>query len=168
MIWQHGQEELNKFLEHLNSCMDCMKFETETSSTSVNFLDVKLILEEITTTLYTKPTDSHNYINYSSCHPRACKNSIPYSQFLRLRRICSDEDDFVEKSKQLAFYYHQADYPISLIQSSFAKTFVLDRNTMLYPKVTTTEEREKDENRIFLITTYHPTFNNVNDIVNAN
>ena len=148
-----------------------MKFETETSLTSVNFLDVKVILGEtgeISTTHYTKPTDSHNYINYSSCHPRACKNSIPYSQFLRLRRICSETEDFVEKSKQLAFYFHKADYPIDLIQAAFAKTFVLDRDTLLAPKVKSTDKSDQDEKRVFLITTYHPTFNNVNSIVKEN
>ena len=75
IIWQHGQEEPDQLLNYLNSCMDYMKFETETSSTSLNLLHVKVILEEsgeISTMVYTKSTDSHNYIN---CHPRACKKT---------------------------------------------------------------------------------------------
>ena len=40
--------------------------------------------------LYTKPTDTHQYLLPTSCHPKHfCKN-VPYSLALRLRRICSD------------------------------------------------------------------------------
>ena len=41
-----------------------------------------------------KPTDSHDYVLYSSAHPQRCKDSITYSQFLRIRRNSSDIDDF--------------------------------------------------------------------------
>ena len=34
----------------------------------------------IETDLYVKPTDSHQYIQSSSCHPFHCKKGIPYSQ----------------------------------------------------------------------------------------
>ena len=47
--------------------------------------------------VYHKPTDSHSYLLYSSSHPSHVKNSIPFSQFLRLRRLCSDDSDFSEK-----------------------------------------------------------------------
>ena len=42
------------------------------------------------TSVHYKPTDSHSYLLHSSSHPSHVKNSIPYSQFLRLRRLCSD------------------------------------------------------------------------------
>ena len=30
------------------------------------------------------------------------KNSIPYSQFLRLRRLCSDDSDFISKLEEIS------------------------------------------------------------------
>ena len=39
-------------------------------------------------------TNSHSYLLYSSSHPSHVKNSIPFSQFLRLRRLCSNDSDF--------------------------------------------------------------------------
>ena len=68
----------------------------------ISFLDVKVKLSNgtISTSLYTKETDTLSYLDYSTCHPVSCKTSIPYSQFLSLRRICSDEDDFVTQSKK--------------------------------------------------------------------
>ena len=50
---------------------------------------------------YNKPTDSHSYLLYSSPHPSHVKNSIPYSQFLRLRRLCSEDSDFSLKSEEM-------------------------------------------------------------------
>ena len=37
--------------------------------------------------IYVKPTDSHQYLHSSPCHPDHFKKGIPYSQALRLDRI---------------------------------------------------------------------------------
>ena len=59
----------------------------------------------IATSIYYKATDSHSYLNFSSSHPYNCKSSIPYSQFLRLRKICSDNADFdIEAAKMTPGY----------------------------------------------------------------
>jgi hypothetical protein len=36
-------------------------------------------------------TDKHQYLSPQSCHPNHCTKSIPYSQALRIKRICSNE-----------------------------------------------------------------------------
>ena len=48
----------------------------------------------ISTDLYIKPIDGHQYLHHKSSHPEHIKNSITYSQALRLSRICSSEKDF--------------------------------------------------------------------------
>ena len=73
MIWQHSREELCSFLDALNSFHETIRFTADISETSVNFLDVKVTKYNevnITTDLYTKPTDSHLYLHYSSFHPK--------------------------------------------------------------------------------------------------
>ena len=42
--------------------------------------------------LYFKPTDKHLYLRYESCHPAHSKNSIAYSQALRVSLLNSSED----------------------------------------------------------------------------
>jgi hypothetical protein len=98
MIWTHGEDSLAEFVEYLNSCVETIKFTAEYSKLAVNFLDMKVKLQDnmIQTDLYSKPTDSHSYLLYDSAHPQKCKDSIPYSQFLRVRRICSLDSDFKE------------------------------------------------------------------------
>ena len=91
MVWTHGNEKLESFIAYLNSIHPTIKFTSERSTTSIPFLDVKILLEngKIETDLYCKPTDKHQYLLHSSSHPYHTKKSIPYSLALRLRRICS-------------------------------------------------------------------------------
>ena len=49
-----------------------------------------IILSSITTDLYVKPTDTHQYLQATSCHHNHTKRSIPHSQALRIFRICSN------------------------------------------------------------------------------
>ena len=58
----------------------------------VNFLDVEVTLKNgvLSTNLFVKPTDTHQFLDPASCHPYHCKKDIPYSQTLRLNRICSN------------------------------------------------------------------------------
>ena len=73
------------------------------SYSSVNFVDVKVIMKDgkIITDLHVKPTDTHQCLGSSSCHPYHCKESIPYSQALRLNRICSIKAFFDQRCKKL-------------------------------------------------------------------
>ena len=96
LIRQYGEIELTLFLSYLNNYMICMKFEAEHSTSSVHFLVTTVHVDQdgtLTTSLYTKPTDSHNYINFHSCHPRACKKGIPYSQSADYGGFCEREQD---------------------------------------------------------------------------
>ena len=90
VVWPHGEGCLNKFYDIINNIHPTIKFTTEWSHRSVLFLDVRVNIQEgrIITDLYTKPTDTHQYLHRHSCHPGHCKAAIPYSQALRLRRIC--------------------------------------------------------------------------------
>ena len=97
MIWTHGEDALTEFIEYLNGIHPTIKFTHEVSPTSINFLDTTVKLNEnreLYTTLYEKPTDTHLYLHYTSSHHTPSKTKGPYGQFLRLRRICTYDDDF--------------------------------------------------------------------------
>ena len=83
-IWKHGRETLKQFLQEINLFHPTIKFTAEYSEDRVNFLDTTAILDgtRIHTDLYTKPTDTHQYLSPESCHPKHCTTSIPYSQSL--------------------------------------------------------------------------------------
>ena len=108
-IWQHDKTELKDFVKHLNTVHGTTKFMTESSQTESSFLDtmVKLNDGDISTDLYCKPTDMNNYLPYDLAHPPHCKKGLPYSQFLRLRRICSRDEDFLTNSAKKAAFLLQ-------------------------------------------------------------
>jgi hypothetical protein len=53
----------------------------------------------MSTDIYNKPTDKHQYLSSQSCHPKHYTKSIPYSQALRIKRNCSNE----QTTKQTAW-----------------------------------------------------------------
>ena len=89
-LWKHGEEKLKSFIDNINKMHPTIKFTADWSKTSISFLDVTVSITKgiIETDLYVKPTDSHQCLLSSSCHPFYCKKGIPYSQALRLNRIC--------------------------------------------------------------------------------
>ena len=89
-----------EFINFVQNFHPAVKFTYENSEKSVTFLDMKISVKQgtLTTSVYYKSTDSHSYLDYRLSHNPSTKNSIPFSKFLRLRRLCSDDADFEEKS----------------------------------------------------------------------
>ena len=63
------------------------------------YLDVMVKLEgnKIITDVYSKPTDTHQYLDFKLCLPKHVKKGIPYGQALRYRRTCSSDEIFEER-----------------------------------------------------------------------
>ena len=111
-VWTYGHDELDKFVAYLNKCHDSIKFTLEVSCLKINFLDITITNEHggsVSTNLYCKPTDSHNYLLYSSEHPRHLLNGIPYSQFVRIKRLFSKPEDFRLNALMLSTHFTRKD-----------------------------------------------------------
>ena len=114
--------------------------------------------------MFYKPTDSHSYLLYSSSHPNHTKRSIPFSQFLRLRRLCSEDEDFHTKSLEMRDFFVQRGYPTSLLDTAFSKASQIPRSETLTNPVTNVTEN----NQIPLVLTFHPFNFKVRDIIRKN
>ena len=163
MIWQHGRENLTKFLEALNSCHPTIKFKAECiSADRVNFLDVDVIRSgnQLTTDLYVKSTDSHQYLHASSCHVFHSKKSIPYSQALRLNRICSEGRYFDNRCNELESWLLKRGYSAKLVRNQILRARKFKRDELLDrgPKETVVSKL------IFNIT-YHPAFSKIKNVL---
>ena len=75
------------------------------SGTEVSFLDLNISFDFFTnrfkTRLYSKPTNTFSYLIHNSNHPKHIFDNIPKSLFIRLRRICSSDLDYIFESKIL-------------------------------------------------------------------
>jgi hypothetical protein len=167
MIWDHGRQSLNDFIQHLNTCHHSIKFTSEISDTSINFLDTTAKKDpdnKLYTTLYCKPTDSHSYLLYDSAHPTHLKNSLPYSQLLRIRRICSKLTDFEQHAIELCNHFLRRGYPPNIIERALIQAHRQDRESLLHPA----PKPQNDFKDVFLVTTYHPTGSPLKGIVQEN
>ena len=106
------------------------------SFTSIPFLDVNVFVNDgnITTDLYTKTTDKHQYLLHSSCHPRHTKRAIPFSLALRLRRIHSSDETFKQRSNELKSYLNKRGYNLSFLNHEVARVQNITRTQALTPK----------------------------------
>ena len=106
LVWTPGIKAFNKFIEAANSLHPTIKFTHCISPEKVNVLDttVHLVDNSLETETYTKPTDTHQYLLPSSCHPRHIIKNIPRSLALRIRRACSTSAFFDKHAAHLAIY----------------------------------------------------------------
>ena len=66
-IWTDSEENLERFLKELNGFQPSIKFTFEKSKMKVNFLGVVIKIKNgrLSTDLYSKPVDSHQYLHYN-------------------------------------------------------------------------------------------------------
>ena len=136
MIWLHGGDELSNFLARLNSFHENIRFTWEIGLREIAFLDVWITKVNCAfhTEVYSKPTDAHQYLNFKSCHPPHVKRAIPYSQGLRLRRICNSDNVFEEKLGELKGFLVKRGYCSDYVDNQFERVRGVNRNSLLRRK----------------------------------
>ena len=134
LVWEYGEEVLKVFIEKLDTVHPTVKFTSEWSKNNVNFLDTsvtKKVDGPLLTDIYTKPTDTHQYLHSTSCHPFSCEKSIPYSQTLRLSRICSERGKFDERRKELENWFCERSYSRIMVRDQFSAAKRFSRDALL-------------------------------------
>ncbi len=91
--WTHGENQLPRFLDFLNSRVDSIRFTMEFETEGrIPFLDILINRNggSPVFSVYRKPTHSNLYLNRSSCHPRSVFGGVVKSLGLRASRLCSE------------------------------------------------------------------------------
>ena len=103
------RDELENFIDFVSNFHPPLQFTSTITETELPFLDINLHISEdrIQASIFHKEMDTHKYLHFSSFHPDDCKRAIPYSQYLGIRRLCSDDDDFLIKSKEMMTFFTQ-------------------------------------------------------------
>ncbi|XP_071150518.1 uncharacterized protein [Mytilus edulis] len=156
MKWNKSDEDLDTFITHANNIHPSIKFTHEKSKSKIAFLDTSSSLTEgiISTDLYSKPTDTHQYLSPKSCHPAHLTKSIPYSQALRVKRICSNTETTKRQLRKLETRLKKRGYKHRNIKKSFQKAESIPRSELLEYKV------KKKSKRTPCVLTYHPSLKN--------
>ena len=106
------RSDLEKFISFLCNFHPALQFEYQMSSSCLSFLDIKLQITDnhITTSIFYKETDSHSYLHNDSSHNPKCITSISFSELLCLWRLCSDNEDFKTKAKEMSTFFSNCNY----------------------------------------------------------
>ena len=95
-IWTYGEVKFESYLDELNKYRLNIKVKHEFNKESILLLDLE-VNKNLTTEIFIKATDRHQYFQYPSLHPEHTKRSNLHSLALRLSNKCSDEKSFVKK-----------------------------------------------------------------------
>ena len=147
-------------INNLNNYDPNSKFTQEYSKKEIPFLDLKVGIKNgnITTDLYVKDTDRHQYLHYTSAHPYHTKKSIVFSQALRLSRLCTFEKNFGRHMAGMKQWFAERDYPQDLINS--------EMNKVKFPYVE--NKYNNKEKGIPFVVTFHPLLKSLGSIVKKN
>ena len=111
--WNYDKISLEHFINFCKnySSNQSMKsniaFTYDYSTDYVYFLDTKVKFKEqkLMTEIYSKPTESFQYLHRTSYHPPHTFRSILRSQFIRICRICSVINDYWSHSKRFTNFF---------------------------------------------------------------
>ena len=103
------------------------------STSTIAALDVLISLTNgrISTSLFRKKTDGHQYVHWHSDHPLHLKISLPFTQFLRIKRICSSAVVFEREALIVASRFRDRGYPETVIQKGLMKARDTPRELLL-------------------------------------
>ena len=133
------------------------------SEISLNVLDLILSLVDgfIQTDIYSKPTDHHIYLLRNSAHPTHCTKAIPFGVATRVRRNCSTNEKFEERSKEYQNYLVDRGYHPQVVKKQFDKAKALPREDILVPKM-------RERKVLFpLVVDFNPHLPNISKIIKS-
>ncbi len=153
------------YVREFNLFHPAIKLTHEISPISGVFLDLSLTVKgnAVSTSVYYKLTDSHSYLRYDSHHPDKCRDSIPYSQFLRLRRICCEDEDFAQRTEEMKDFFVQRGYPQRLLENSLKKVKLIKRCDTLH-----SNPLDRTSQKIPLVLTYNEVNVKIASIIRKN
>ena len=101
----------------------------------VQFLDLIISIDEYSNKLkfklYTKSTNTFQYLFYNSNHPNHIFSNIPKSLFIRIRRICSDYTDYLYYSRRLIVQLLKRGYKFENLLKISLEIGNIDRNKLI-------------------------------------
>lgn len=141
--------DLENYIRFVSNFQPALQF-----THTISFLDIRLRItdDHISTTIYYKDTDTHTYLHHQSSHSSHCKKGLPRSQLLRLRRLCSEDSDFLEKGGEMVSFFEQRGYSPDCLQNDLQAIRRLDRAGVLNNHNPSNQRSEM----IPLFLTYHP------------
>lgn len=133
LIWDCTAQQLKELLTRLNNNSFNLTFTMEYSTTHISFFDVDVRVDSsgyIKTSLFRKPTSGNTILRANSRNPGPLLWSIPFGQYLRIRRICFTDSDFEIQASLLKQRLLDRGYSCSLLKKVYKNAWALDKNNL--------------------------------------
>ncbi len=83
------------------------------------------------TDLFSKPTNTHQYLHFNSFHSRHIPNNLPYSLALRIIRVCSSLAKRNRRLQDLKSQLSYRNYPLSMVNRAINRALTHSREDLL-------------------------------------
>lgn len=143
-LLEGDESTILNLVDWANIAHPSLKFTHEFHKVSLPFLDTVVYLNAdrtIHSRTYYKPGNAHQYLHWTSSHPRSLKQSLPYSLALRIKRICSEDIEYQKSLQEMWEFFRQRGYPTSALTAAEEKLEKLDRLELLGPRSRPEDDR---------------------------
>ena len=170
VVWQGDMKDFKHFIQYCNNFASAkhyksrIQFTSSPPSKSAVFLDTIVSVNgnrTLSTNLYTKPTASHQYLHRNSYHVNHVTNSLPKSQFMRIRRICSSILDYDYHANRFIEHFVKRNYYRKHLTRTMQEVREMNRDELLTYK----KRDASTNNRIPLVVTYHHKLEGISSII---
>lgn len=123
------------FLHELNTNNFNLSFTYSYSEKEIPFLDILISLDQVgvvDSTPFRKSMAGNSLLRADSAHSEALKKSIPFAQYMRIRRICTSLDEFDIQAGHLQKRFLARGYSRSLLKRAYKKARSQDRRQLLF------------------------------------
>ena len=125
-------------MQYLNEAHPTIKFTYESSTNSVNFLDLTIYKgsRHMTSLVldikpFFKDTNKFQYLEYSSAHPRNTFASLVKGELTRLLRACSNEETYRQVADKILEAFKDRGYPKDVLQRTLQLVPFQNRSNLL-------------------------------------
>lgn len=122
----YTMEATTEFFNYISNSI--IRYNISFPQTDQPFLDITLNIDVntnlITTSPYWKPTASGAYLHPASNHPEHTIKSIPFAQYLRLKRLSSSKSIFKIASTRLTYDLLRSGYDKRLLKHAKSKALL--------------------------------------------
>lgn len=161
-IWNNDLGNYGILFDILQNLDDKLNFTCDQKGRNVNFLDVNVQTNDnrIVTDIFYKITDTKQYLDFRSYHPRHIKNNIPFNLARRICTIVSTKDKIDLRLEELRQNLLACNYPPGIINKGLEMALNIPQNQLREEKKTITNNSD-----IPFVTTNHPHSNETKNII---
>jgi len=152
-IFDGKENELKEYHEGLNKIHPDLQFTLEYDNQKLPFLDTLVYLDEegtLQTTVFYKPSNTHQYLHFQSSHHPNLKRSLPFSQGIRIKRIVSDPKNLEDSLGEMFKFFSLRGYSHKILSEAKRRLKELSRDELL------SEKNRKGTGRIIFPMLYSP------------